>query len=293
MSTRRALTLLTLVALTLAACGDDDNDVTTKPDPDPPTGNGAELVFQAATGGGGFVPPSSRLAEIPEVSVYGDGRVIMLGPTTLEFPGSALPNLQVGQLSAPELDEFRRAIEAAGLLADPPPDFGDPGVTDMPTSVVTITVDGEERTLSAYALDFVEGDDQLEPDQREARLALRALVRGFDGDLATEQYEAESVAVFVRTNEAEEGSDDAPEPATRDWPLGDLAGAGEPYEGFDETRCLVVTGADAQTVLTAAADASEGDGWRSGNAEYDVVFRPLLPDETSCADLSPEAVGGA
>jgi hypothetical protein len=293
MNPRRFLTLLTLVALALTACGDDDNDVTTTPDPDPPTGPGAEVVFQAATGGGGFVGPSSRLAEIPELSVYGDGRVITLGPTTLEFPGSALPNLQVGQLSAPELEQYRLGIEAAGLLNDPPPDYGDPGITDSPTTVVTYTVDGEVRSVSAYALDFVEGDDQLEPEQREARQALRALVRGFEGDLATETYAAESVAVFVRSSQAEEGSDDAPEPATRDWPLGDLAGAGEPYEGFDDTRCLVLSGADAQTALAAAADAKEGDGWRSGGAEYSLVFRPLLPNETSCADLSPEAVTGA
>lgn len=288
MSPRRTLTLLALAALALTACGDDsDKEVTTKP-----RGDSDELILRVATGGG-FVGPSSRLAEIPEVSVYADGRVITIGPTTQEFPGPALPNLQQGQLDAAGLEQLVAAIEDTGLLDDPPPDYGDPLITDAPTTVVTVSVNGVERTLSAYALDFEDNDDQLEPDQREARQALRALVRGFDGDDATATYEAESVAVFVRTNQAEDGSDDAPEPATRDWPLGDLAGAGEPYEGFDDTRCLVLTGADAQTVLTAAADAKEGDRWRSGNAEYDVVFRPLLPDETSCADLSPEAVGGA
>ena len=292
MNPRRAVTLVALAALILTACGDnDDEKVTTKPDPDPPTGNGAELVLRAATGGG-LVPPSSRLAEIPELSIYADGRVITLGPTTLEFPGSALPNLQVGRLAAPDLDEYRLAIEAAGLLADPPPDFGDPGVTDMPTTVVTLTVDGEERTLSAYALDFSEGDDQLEPEQREARQRLRALVRGFEADLATETYAADAAAVLVRPFDADERGD-SPPPTTRDWPLGDLAGAGELYEGVEDARCLVVTGADAQTVLTTAADANQGDRWRSGDAEYDVVFRPLLPDETTCADLSPEEVGGA
>jgi len=291
MSTRRALTLLALAALTLTACGDDDNEeVTTKPDP--PSGDPTEVIFQAATGGG-LVPPGSRLAEIPEISIYGDGRVILLGPTTLEFPGSALPNLQQGFLSSPDLDELRRGIEAAGLLDDEPPDYGVPGITDAPTTVVTVTVDGEKRTVSAYALDFDEGDDQLEPGQREARRALRALVRGLDADLATETYEADAVAVFVRPNEAEPGTADAPAPATHDWPLGDLAGAGEPYEGFDNTRCLVLTGADADTVLTAAGDAKEGDLWRSGGGEYALVFRPLLPNESSCADLSPEEVGGA
>ena len=287
MSPRRALALLALAALTVTACGDDgDKEVTTTP-----RGSADELVLRVATGGG-LIPPASRLAEIAEISVYADGRVITIGPTTLEFPGSALPNLQEGQLSTPELEQLVSAIQAAGLLDDPPPDYGDPPVTDLPTTVVTVNADGVERTVSVYALDFEDADDQLDADQRDARQALRALVRGFDGDNATGAYEAESVAVFVQPFDAAE-SVDVPSPTTRDWPLGDLAGAGEPYEGFDDTRCLVLTGADAETVLTAAAEAREGDPWRSGGTEYGLVFRPLLPDETSCADLAPEEVGGA
>lgn len=287
MSPRPALALLALAALIVAACGDDgDEEVTTTP-----RGGADELVLRVATGGG-MVPPGSRLAEIAEISVYADGRVITLGPTTLEFPGAALPNLQEGRLSTPALEQLVSAIRDAGLLDDPPPDYGDPLVTDLPTTVVTVNANGVERTISVYALDFEEGDDELEADQREARQALRALLRGFDGDSATGAYEAESVAVFVQPFDAAQ-SGDTPSPTTRDWPLGDLADAGEPYEGFDDTRCLVLTGADAQTVLTAAAEAREGDPWESGGTEYALVFRPLLPDETSCADLAPEEVGGA
>ncbi len=273
MNPRRALTLLVLAILALTACGDDEEQKVTT-NPDPPIGDDAELVFRAATGGGLIGP---QPAEIPEISIYADGRVIMVGPTTLEFPGGALPNLQEGRLSSADLDEFTVAIEAAGLLEDEPPDYGDPTISDAPTTVVTVTVDGETRTVAAYALDVAEGDDQLEPEQREARQALRALVRGFDGDLATETYEAESVAVLVRPNEAEEGSADAPMPATRDWPLGDLAGAGEPFEGFDNTRCLVLTGADAQTVLAAAADATEGDRWRTSFPRRPAGSSPARP----------------
>jgi hypothetical protein len=40
--------------------------------------------------------------------------------------------------------------------------------------------------------------------------------------------------------------------------------------------------------LAAAAimlSAHEGDVWESAGATYDVAFRPLLPDERTCADV--------
>jgi hypothetical protein len=293
---RRIITLALLAAVALVACGDDNETVPVVERPgdgdgiEHPTGADA-LVVRVATGGG-FVPSTSRLAEIPELAVYGDGRAIVVGPTTLEFPGPALPNLQQGSLNADELQELLRAADVAGLFGGEEPDYGDPGVTDMPTTTVTINAGGVERTVSAYALAYEDGDDDLAPEQREARERLREFIAVVDADVATESYEADSVAVFVRPydpDESTEPSTTAPHP----WPLGDLAGAGEPYEGFSDTRCLVVAGADAETVLAAAGDARDGDPWRVGDVDYALVFRPLLPDESSCADLSPGQVGGA
>jgi hypothetical protein len=42
---------------------------------------------------------------------------------------------------------------------------------------------------------------------------------------------------------------------------------------------------DAGKVLTAAAGATAITPWRSGGTLWSVRFRPLLPDETDCADL--------
>ncbi len=294
MNRRRLLVLTVVAAVALVACGDDgDTGTGGRPpsgDTEHPTG-ADELVVRVATGGG-FVPSTSRLAEIPELAVYGDGRAIVVGPTTLEFPGPALPNHQQGDLSDDELQELVRAARAAGLLADEPPDYGEPAVTDMPTTTVTINIGGVERTVGAYALRFEEGDDDLDADQRDARERLRAFLTVVDADIATEPYQADSVAVFVRPYDP----DEIVEPSVAEphsWPLGDLAGAGEPYQGFDDTRCLVVAGADAQTVLAAAEDAREGDPWRAAGVDYALVFRPLLPDETGCADLAPGQTAGA
>ena len=292
MSARRTIVIALVAVVALVGCGDDDTGpVVERPGDgdgiDHPTG-ADDLVLQVHTAGGLTAPP---LAAIPQVSVYGDGRVIVVGPTTLEYPGAALPNLQQGFLSERELQEVLRAAGAAGLLDDDEPDYGDPGITDMPTTEVVINAGGVERDISAYALDFVDGDDNLEAAQREARQRLRDFLTTVDADVATEGYEADAVAVFVRPFEADDTGDSSAE--TREWPLGDLAGAGEPALGSSDLRCLVVEGADAQAVLAAADDARADDPWRSGATEYSIDFRPLLPDETSCDDLVPAQSAGA
>jgi len=279
---------LALLAALLAACGDDGGGVSTPEDPTPHPTMPDALVIRVVTGGG-LVAPPSLLVEVPAVSVYGDGTFIAPGPTTLEYPGAALPNLQQGRISENELQELLDAARAAGLLDDDGPDFGDPGVTDMPSTDITVNADGAEHTISIYALDFADGDDDLESDQRAARERARDFIAALPTD-ATEPYEPEAVAVLVRPYAAV--TDDGPEPATHDWPLGDLADAGEPIESFGtDTRCLAVTGADADAVLAIAAAARAGDVWRSGGADYGLVFRPLLPDETGCDTLRPPFVG--
>ncbi|HEX6310682.1 MAG TPA: hypothetical protein VF152_03570 [Acidimicrobiia bacterium] len=289
----RGLAATLVAALALApACGDDDDSTTGT------TGGGGgtiahptgadELVFRVDTRGG-LVGPS--LAAVPQISVYGDGRVIVIGPTTLEYPGAALPNLQQGTLSDAELQALLRAADAAGLLAADPPDYGDPPVTDLPTTEVTVNAAGVQRTVNVYALEFDDADESLEPDQRDARRRLREVLALVDADVATESYRAAAVAVFVEPYDPVAGADADVGPYP--WPLGDLAGVGEPVAGFGDARCFVVEGGDARTVLDAAAMAREGGPWTAAGVEYELRFRPLLPNESSCDDLVPAQTGGA
>jgi len=46
-----------------------------------------------------------------------------------------------------------------------------------------------------------------------------------------------------------------------------------------------VAGADVAAVADAAATADAHSAWTSGGQRWLVSVRPLLPDETSCADL--------
>ena len=49
--------------------------------------------------------------------------------------------------------------------------------------------------------------------------------------------------------------------------------------------CLTVGGTDVMAVVNAAATANVLTPWTSDGQRWRVRFRPLLPDETSCADL--------
>jgi hypothetical protein len=255
--------------LVLAACGGGSTGR-----PDRPAADRPDVAVVRVTTRGGFAAEASRRGELPHPSVFGDGRVIILGPTTLEFPGPALPNLQEFPLTGDGLKRILDEARTAGLLDDPPPDYGDPGITDQPTTTVTVRAGGATYRVDVYALGF---DDGLTAAQRENRKRLQQFIElAGDADAlrdvvvagSTRRYEPSALAVLIRPSDATEGE-------THDWPLGDLAGA----------QCVVFRGADLAAVLDAARTAREDARWLSAGQSYQLVFRPLLPDERSCKDL--------
>ncbi len=269
----RRLVFLAAVTLLLAACG--GSSTSGRADPNPPTGAG-DAVVRVVTSGG-FTAESRQRAHLPQLSVFGDGRVVTVGPTTLETPGAALPNLQEVRVTGDALRRILQEARLAGVLDDPSPDYGDPGVTDQATTTVTVRADGATHRVSVYALGFTGRVSGVTPAQSENRRRLqRFIARAGDpgalgGDVvpgSTRRYEPTAVAALVQPSDTTDG-------ATHAWPLGDLSG----------TECTVYEGVNLATVLEAARTAREGDAWESARATYSVAFRPLLPDERSCADL--------
>src|SRR5215216_2417739 len=261
----RRLLALAAAAVMLAACAGTSSSGRGEPQ---------TAVVRVVTEGG-LAAEAAQRGEVPQVSVFGDGRVIIVGPTTLEFPGPALPNLQEFRVTGDGLGKIIDEGRDAGLLEDPPPDYGDPGITDQPTTTVTVRVAGRSRTVDVYALNFSDG---VSAAQRENRRRLTNFIElagdaGALGDEvlpgSTRRYDPVGVAVLLHPSDATDGD-------THAWPLGDLAG----------TDCLVLSGSDATTVLDAARTARDGDAWQSAGATYDVVFRPLLPDDHTCDDVS-------
>lgn len=269
------LVAVAAAAVALAACGGGSSRGS-----DPPRApTGADDVVLRVSLTEGFVHPGPSNA-FPEVTLYGDGRVITRGPSTLQLPGPSLANLVEFRLDEAGMAHVLRSAADAGLLDRRPPDFGRVVAADMPSTVVTVRADGARHRVSVFGLGLdPKNGNHLSDEQRANRERLRRLVDEVGDSSALERfvqpgterrYEPTSVAVFVSPAETTDS-------ATHAWPLGDLAA----------TDCAVYDGADAASVLAAARNTNDGDVWEAAGATFTVAFRPLLPDERTCADLSP------
>lgn len=304
--TMRAVALGSLI-LALAACQTGRSDDVRDDDGFDPGGDvgraAGDLVLQVSSGGG-FVPWGYDFRTVPALTVYGDGQVVAPGPMTLQYPGAALPNLLQTRLSTDDVTEIVRAATDAGLLALAP-DYGMPGIADLPTTSVTIVVGGERFEHAAYALgmesplavpESADGDaelsgdadlynvvgpwdDGLTEDQRAARATLTGFIQraneivGAAG--AEDPYIADALAYLAMPASEWAGEPDF-EPTVLPWPLETSLAA----EG-----CTAVSGDDAATLLATLAQANDLTQFEQDGVAYQLFARPLLPHEATCADL--------
>jgi hypothetical protein len=286
--------LAAVLVLGLTACaegtggpGAQPSPTTTAQLPDDP----AALVLRVEHTGG-FMTPDSLAARLPLVSVYADGRVISEGPVAAIYPGFAWPNVQVRQLAPEQVQELvDRALDAG--VADTA-DLGTPPLADAASTRFTVVTAGETFVREAYALAEAVGVDGLTDEQEAARAELSALLGeltgvGQPGDGSPQSYEPVAVAAVVRPwtpleDDVDDGIDmDLGAPPVR-WPGPPLPG--EPLGPLPDLTCAVAEGEEAAALRTAAGEANVLTPWTtSDGATWSVTFRPLLPDETGCADL--------
>ncbi|MEO3745730.1 hypothetical protein [Plantactinospora sp. B5E13] len=251
---------------------------------------------------GGYVTPAILLGRLPMVTVYADGRVITEGPQTLAFPGPALPNVQVQRIAGEDVDRLIERARAAGVEAGT--DLGRPSITDVPSTRFTVRFATGTEVLEVYALDtgFQQPDgsaeggapsDGLTEAQRAGRAKLRELVAALT-DLAgtlgadrvgpAEPYQPSAVAALATAWPGDpEGLPAQPALA---WPGPALPG---PSLGpGPDPGCVELRGAALSELLTMATKANAQTPWTSGDDRWTVALRPLLPDETECADLATD-----
>jgi hypothetical protein len=253
------------------------------------TTGAADLVVRIENGGG-FVGPTYQLRQLPWLSIFGDGRVMVPGPQIEIYPGPALPNVVTFRISEEGLQKVLEEALADGLLgADAQYQY--PGIADAGTTTFTVVAGGKRHIVSAYAL--AEGgamDSQLDPETLRARTALlkfqeRALdLRSWLGAAVIEPesaYRFEALRIFVT---AAQPADQGITPGYADWPLATpLASFGDPMVGnLGDMRCAAVSGDDLAKLLPAIQNSNELTLWHSGGKEYQLVLRPLLPDESGC-----------
>jgi hypothetical protein len=279
-----AVTLFLLAGCAQTSAG---NAPEASPDTDADSAPAADTVVLRVRHEGGFVPADLVPGRVPQVSVYGDGRVITLGPQIAIYPGPAMPNLQVQQLDPARVGELVDEAMAAGVRSGA--HFGRPGVADAPSTRVDVVQAGQRYTAVAEALSEADADDpRLTEAQKAARAKLAAFVRELTelptapGAPAAQPYRPSAVAAIVRPYQRP--ADDLPrQPQPVAWPGPALPG--EPLTPQLKLSCVTATGAEAERVLAAAEKANANTPWTSGENRFSVTFRPLLPDETGCADL--------
>ncbi len=272
------IVILFAIAAGVAACGDGAGNKGALEHP-----KGVNEVVLRVSAGGGFVTPQTNLRSVPQFTLYGDGTIIVTGPMIEIYPGPALPNLQTIKVSEETIQAMLSAAQEAGLLANGV-DYGRPGITDMPSTTITVNADGQTYESNIYALGVDAPSSGLSLEQQQARAAINELVgrfgdvSGFEQGLSWTAYKFESLRIYSSAAMTDQGTDI--QPNKLDWPLGDLSTLGEPTdpEGY---RKAVVTGADLEKLRPLLDQATEITVWNSAAKEYNVVFRPLLPDETA------------
>lgn len=316
----RALRVFSLIALAamfammLAACGEEDNGgnggnpptpttpPTATPTVAPPSPTitpdaivhpmGRDDIVLIVEISGGFVPPFVLATELPTFVLTGDGRVIVQGPMIEIYPQPALPNLRVTQLTEEGVQAILRAAKEAGLL-DGDLNLPYDGIADAPTTFVTTNAGGQVSVVSAYALGMEIDDSLATPEVAAAREKVAAFIAKLS-DLSSwlapndiisqdEEYAITRMQIVTQPADLSFGSgDDSITPQVKPWPLALAPDAiGEPFF-MEQSRCVVLEGADLETMLTALADANQLTRWTSGDAEYVVYIRPLIASQAGC-----------
>lgn len=283
---------VTVLALTLAACGTAPGATpnptgtpgatpapTPTPLPSPSAGAwGPDDVVIKIENVGGMMPPWMTVQNYPSVALYGDGRLITLGPQIAIYPGPALPNLQVTRISQRGIEQLIAWAADAGLIG-PDRQLGRP---ILDAGVWVVTVNRPEGRHVTTVTDFGEADAAIAAVARFQELLLNVrqwLPDEIVGADSAYDWQRLRVVSFV----ADEGAIVDPALATEvDWPLGDLATLGQPLAEPTSYRCFSVEGDDLAALRPMLEQANQLTLWRSNDVPYQLYLHPMLPDEEGC-----------
>jgi len=271
-----------------------------------PTGSEAILIVDNT---GGFVPIQFMATRLPVFVLLGEGRVIVQGAQTLQFPGPALPALIERTLTEEGIQEVLRGVEDTNLFtADLELTGAQNVVADATNTVFILNAGGREVTVSVYGLGALLPDMEPPPGMSSGEIEAHRILSQLNDGLMTldtwlpatawetegwQPYEPEALRLYVRdvTGEPIEGGDLAEQ--VREWPTDDDPAAFGEEEAFfgDGTRCGVVDGELGALWLEELNAANQMTVWTDdGERRFSVMARPVLPHEDPAC---PELEGGA
>jgi hypothetical protein len=231
---------------------------------------------------GGMLPPWETLRFYPSVALYADGRLITQGPQIDIYPGPALPNLQVTQLTQAGVQQVLDWAAEAGLQG-PDRQLGELLLDAGQTVFTVVSAEGTHRTS---VTDLSASDPEIGALRQFQDLMTN--LRGFLGDDVVgddQPYVFDRLRVI--SSEVDPANVVDPElSSTKEWPLDvPLAQLGKSISEPANYRCAEIAGDDLASLLPLLQQANELTMWQSEGTLYQLQLRPLLPDEEVCPEF--------
>lgn len=266
--------VLLALTLLLSACGASSGSLAEdlKLNEDP------ESILLSVTSAGGFVPIEFMVNQGPYLVLTRGGGLINQGPQIEIYPGPLLANWQVSQLDEESMLFVLEELDAIGFDEIGQVENDDAtGVADAPITTVRFYNQDGEHSFAVYAL----GISEESTDSRVPILANLVDRLGTFSSSSSTTYEPEAIQVVAGLGA---GEIDEVVANVREWPLpnsfDDMTDI-----GFD-WRCATFAGDQAQGLLDEFAQANQATRWTLGETEYQILVRPLFPNEEPCAQLS-------
>ena len=286
------MSLLVPLLLALAACAEDagGESVATSPSSTAEPAAGPDELILRVDHSGGFVTPTMLATRLPLFSLYADGRVVTEGPQVLVYPPPALPNVQVSRIQPADVDRLVRMAVDAGVTGSA--DLGRPPVADAPTTRFSVRTASGTQVVQAYALqETPSGARGVTAAQQAARTRLQELLDALtnldsvlgEGAVSAQQPYVPAALAAVATPYVEPGAPEPPQ-AEQEWfgpPL-----PGEALGTIEGLTCVVLGAEYLEHLEHLSSTATAATPWTYGGKRWSVSLRPLLPDESGCADLS-------
>ena len=160
--------------------------------------------------------------------------------------------------------------------------MGTIGVSDAPTTTLIVNAAGRHVARQAYALGITAAGGRLSPRRPRRARRSRASSPGCRRGSSGKHYTPHAIAAYVGPyrGQAQPGAKRVV------WPLAsNLATAGKRVSSGLEYRCIVVGGTGVEKLTATLRKANEQSRWAArpgAKASYQLIARPLLPDERRC-----------
>jgi hypothetical protein len=269
----KSVGLLALCFLLLACAGSSANladELNLNEDPD--------SILLSVTSAGGFVPVEFMVNQGPHLVLTRGGQLIHQGPQIEIYPGPLLANWQVSQLDEESMLFVLEELDALNFDEIGQVENNDAtGVADAPITTVRFYNQDGEHSFAVYAL----GISEDSTDSRVPILANLVDRLGTMTGASATSYMPEMIQVVAGVGA---GEIDEAVANVREWPL-PVSYEDMTQIGFD-WRCAAYEGEEAQNLLSVFAEANQATRWTLGEVDYQILVRPLFPEETPCQPLN-------